>query len=116
MSVQNPHGSVSAGRGTIAKFAATLLFAWVSLAAQAQQTNAHQPSRGLKADKATSNPPAPPADAMPAGDPKTGVLKPPNIDPKMAKPVPDVDPAMDNAPPGKKAAPDTASPPKVQPK
>lgn len=60
---------------------------------------------------------SPPADeALPSGNPHTGVLKPPDVDPKMAKQVPDVDPAMDNPPPGKPPAPEAADPPKVQPK
>jgi hypothetical protein len=66
--------------------------------------------------KKTPDAPPPPADALPTGDPKTGVLIPPNVDPKMAKPVPDVDPAMDNPPPGKVPAPADPSAPKVQPK
>jgi hypothetical protein len=53
---------------------------------------------------------------LPAGDPQNGVLKPPNIDPKMAKAVPGVDPAMDDPPPGKRPAPDSPEPPKVQPR
>jgi len=60
--------------------------------------------------------PAPPADAQPSGDPKSGVVKPPDIDPKMAKPVPDVDPAMDNPTPGKTPAPQDPSAPRLQPK
>jgi hypothetical protein len=115
--VQNPQDAVQAGRsGITTGMAVALLLAGVSLAAQAQQTTADQPSRGPKADKATSNPAAPPADAMPIGDPKSGVLKPPNIDPKMSKAVPDVDPAIDNPPPGKAPAPDASIQPKMQPK
>jgi hypothetical protein len=60
--------------------------------------------------------PSPPAGAMPSGDAKNGVLKPPDVDPKMAKPVPDVDPAMDNPPPGKDPARGDSVLPKVQPK
>ncbi len=40
------------------------------------------------------------------GDAKTGVLKPPNIDPAMTKPVPDVDPGIEK-PPLPKLGPDT---------
>ncbi len=70
----------------------------------------------LSQQKKTPDAPPPPADAMPSGDPKTGVLTPPDVDPKMARPVPDVDPAMDNPPPGKVPAPADPSAPKVQPK
>jgi hypothetical protein len=58
----------------------------------------------------------PPADVLPSSSPKNGVVKPPDVDPKMAKPVPDVDPAMSNPPPGKPPTPSDPSAPKVQPK
>jgi hypothetical protein len=67
-------------------------------------------------DSAKPKPAAPPADAMPTGDPKTGVLKPPDVDPKMAKAVPDVDPAMNNPPPGTTKAPADAPPAEAKPR
>ena len=67
-------------------------------------------------DSAKPKPAAPPAEAMPTGDPKTGVLKPPDVDPKMAKAVPDVDPAMDNPPPGTTKAPADAPPAEAKPR
>jgi hypothetical protein len=67
-------------------------------------------------DSAKPKAAAPPAEAMPTGDPKTGVLKPPDIDPKMAKAVPDVDPAMDNPPPGTTKAPADAPPAEAKPR
>lgn len=91
---------------------AALLFVGLSAPAHAQQTPSDPPAH----DKKTANPPAPPADASPRGDPTTGVLKPPDVDPKMAKPVPDVDPAMINPPPGKPVAPDPSAPLKIQPR
>jgi hypothetical protein len=79
--------------------------------AQRSPTDQAQPHK-----KTVPDAPAPPADARASGDPHSGVLKPPDVDPKMAKPVPDVDPAMDNPPPGKApASPDPAAP-KVQPR
>jgi hypothetical protein len=98
------------------KLLAALLLAGLSIAAQAQQTPANPPAHDKKTDDSTAKPSAPPADAMPGGDPKSGVLKPPDVDPKMAKTVPDVDPAMDDPPPGKVPAPDNSDPPKVQPR
>lgn len=95
---------------------AALLLAGLSITAQAQQTPANPPTHDKKKDDSTANSSAPPADTMPHGDPKSGVLKPPDVDPKMAKTVPDVDPAMDNPPPGKVPAPDDSDPPKVQPR
>ena len=67
-------------------------------------------------DSTKPKPAAPPADAMPTGDPKTGVLKPPDVDPKMAKAVPDVDPAMNNPPPGTTKAPADAPPAEAKPR
>ncbi len=67
-------------------------------------------------DSTKPKPAAPPADAAPTGDPKTGVLKPPDVDPKMAKAVPDVDPAMDNPPPGTTKVPSDAPPAEAKPR
>lgn len=82
----------------------------VPAVAEPQQTPPSQQN------KTTPDAPPPPPDARPSGDPKNGVLTPPDIDPKMAKPVPDVDPAMDNPPPGKAPVPADPAMPKVQPK
>jgi hypothetical protein len=79
----------------------------------AQQTSTDQ---GNAHKRTTPDAPAPPADALPSGGPKSGVLRPPDVDPKMAKPVPDVDPAMSNASPGKTPGPTDPGAPKVQPK
>ena len=95
---------------------ATLLLAGLVTPAVAQQRPINPPPHDKKMDGSDPNPPAPPADAQPSGDPQSGVLKPPDVDPKMAKTVPDVDPAMDKPPPGKPHAPDAADPPKVQPR
>ena len=43
---------------------------------------------------AQTNPAAP----DPTGNPKTGVLKPPDVDPAMTKPVPDIDPGIEKTP------------------
>ena len=100
--------------GTV-KWAATLLFAGFAATAFAQQSpsdDTHKkPGSGASKDA-----PAPPADALPSGDPKTGVLTPPNIDPKMAKSVPDVDPGINNPSPGKAPPPADPANPKVQPR
>jgi hypothetical protein len=89
---------------------AALAFTGIPALAEPQQTPPSQQK------KATPDAPPPPADALPSYDPKTGVLTPPDVDPKMAKPVPDVDPAMDKPPLGKLPAPTDPSMPKVQPK
>ena len=57
-----------------------------------------------------------PPEARAAGDPKSGVLKPPDIDPNMSKHVPDVDPGMTQPPTAKTAPPAEETPGKVQPK
>src|SRR5271168_2119965 len=92
---------------------AALLICCLPLVGYAEQAPAdqNQPHK-----KTTPDAPPPPADALPSGDAKNGVLKPPDVDPKMAKPVPDVDPAMSNPPPGKPLMPNDPSAPKVQPK
>jgi hypothetical protein len=82
-------------------------------ATYAQQSS---PDQTKKVPQETQKAPPPPPDAKPEGDPKTGVLKPPDVDPKMAKKVPDVDPAMDQPPPDKQSPPPDQGPPKVQPK
>jgi hypothetical protein len=94
-----------------AAFFAALLALGLCHAAYAQQTSADQTQ---KPPPATDK--GPPPEAKPSGDPKTGVLKPPNVDPKMAKQVPDVDPGMTQPPPNKQSPPSDAPPPKVQPK
>jgi hypothetical protein len=90
-----------------------MLFCGLPSMGYAQQTSTDQ---AQPHKKTVPDAPAPPADARPSGDPHSGVLKPPDVDPKMAKPVPDVDPAMDNPPPGKTPSPTDPSVPKVQPK
>ena len=92
---------------------ATLLLCGLPATTYAQQTPTDQTQPHKKT---VPDAPAPPADARPSGDPHSGVLKPPDVDPKMAKSVPDVDPAMNNAPPGKTPAPTDPTAPKVQPK
>jgi hypothetical protein len=92
---------------------AILPFFGFSTAGYAQQTSTAQ---AQPHKKTVPDAPAPPADARPSGDPHSGVLKPPDVDPKMARPVPDVDPAMDNPPPGKTPTPPDAAAPKAQPK
>ena len=90
-----------------------LLFLGLPATTYAQQPSTDQAQSNKKT---VPDAPAPPADARPSGDAQSGVLKPPDVDPKMAKSVPDVDPAMDNPPPGKAlASPDPATP-KVQPR
>jgi len=81
-------------------------------ATYAQQSSTDQTK---KVPSETQKSPPPPPEAQPKGDPKAGVLKPPDVDPKMAKTVPDVDPAM-NQPPPDKQSPADQGPPKVQPK
>ena len=101
-------------RGTAASgLLAALLICGLPSIGYAQQTSTDQ-AQPYK--KTVPDAPSPPADALPSGDPKTGVLKPPDVDPKMAKPVPDVDPAMDNPPPGKAPTPTDPSAPKALPK
>jgi hypothetical protein len=92
---------------------AALLICCLPLSGYAQRisTDQAQPHK-----KTTPDAPPPPADALPSGDAKNGILKPPDVDPKMAKRVPDVDPAMSNPPPGKTPVPSAPSAPKVQPK
>lgn len=92
---------------------AALLFLGLPATAYAQTPS---PDQAQSHKKTVPDAPAPPADARPSGDPKSGVLKPPNVDPQMAKPVPDVDPAMNNPPPGKAPGPTDPTGPKVQPK
>jgi hypothetical protein len=82
-------------------------------ATYAQQSSMDQTK---KIPKETQKAPPPPPDAKPLGDPKTGVLKPPDVDPKMDKKVPDVDPGMTQPPPDKQSPPADQPPPKVQPK
>ncbi len=61
-----------------------------------------------------STTPAAPDD--PIGDSKTGVVKPPNVDPGMAKPVPNIDPGIET-PPAPKLGPDAkAEPSQTQPR
>jgi hypothetical protein len=92
---------------------AALLFCGLPSTGYAQQTSTDQ---AQPHKKTVPDAPAPPADALPSGDPHSGVLKPPDVDPKMAKSVPDVDPAMDKPPPGKTPGPTDPNAPKVQPK
>lgn len=103
----------------------TRMGAWIAVAlavsglsstCYAQAANSDVAKHDVAPEPAPPRSPAPADEALPSGNPQTGVLKPPDVDPKMAKPVPDVDPAMDNPPPGKPPAPETSEPPKVQPK
>jgi hypothetical protein len=82
-------------------------------ASYAQQSSADQ---AKKIPQETQKAPPPPPEAKPEGDPKTGELRPPDVDPKMAKKVPDVDPGMTQPPPDKQSPPADQGPPKVQPK
>jgi hypothetical protein len=91
----------------------SLLLCGLPVTTYAQQTSTDQ---GSAHKRTTPDAPAPPAGTLPSGDPHSGVLKPPDIDPKMAKSVPDVDPAMANPPPGKTTGPADPGAPKVQPK
>jgi hypothetical protein len=63
-------------------------------------------------------PPATPPDQgtapTPSAAPKSGVVEPPDVDPKMARPVPNVDPAIDKPPAGV-ARPGAPTPPKTPP-
>ncbi len=66
---------------------------------------------------AQSTNPAPPGQETapaPANVPKSGVVEPPDVDPKMARPVPNVDPAIDKPPAGV-ARPGAPTPPKTPP-
>jgi hypothetical protein len=73
------------------------------------------PARAQQTSPALPTPPhgeeTPPA---PAKMPKSGVVEPPNVDPKMARPVPNVDPAMDKPPAGM-AQPGGSTPAKTPP-
>ena len=91
----------------------TLLAFSLCHATYAQQAS---PDQSKKVPEQTQKAPPPPPDAKPSGDPKTGVLHPPDVDPKMAKQVPDVDPGMTQPPPDKQSPPADQPPPKVQPK
>src|SRR5580698_5222148 len=51
---------------------------------------AQQPTTDQAQPRRTTPDAPPPADALPSSSPKNGVVKPPDVDPKMAKPVPDV--------------------------
>jgi len=100
-------------RGIAAAAALTLLvICGPCHAAYAQQSSTDQT---LKTPDQTQKAPPPPPEAKPQGDPKTGLVTPPDVDPKMAKKVPDVDPGMTQPPPDK-ASPTPDTPPKVQPK
>ena len=97
--------------------AATTLLALMLACGFCHATYAQQSStdQTKKIPDETQKSPPPPPEAQPKRDPKTGVLKPPDVDPKMAKTVPDVDPAMNQPPPDKQSAP-ADGPPKVQPR
>lgn len=99
------------------RIAATTLLAFVLACGFCHATYAQQSStdQTKKVSPETQKSPPPPPEAQPTGDPKNGVVKPPDVDPKMAKKVPDIDPAM-NQPPPDKQTPADQGPPKVQPK
>ena len=100
-------------RGIAATAALVLLLACSFChATYAQQSSTDQTQ---KTPDGTEKAPPPPPEAQPKGDPKTGMVKPPDVDPKMAKKVPDVDPGM-TQPPADKQQPAADGPPKVQPK
>jgi hypothetical protein len=105
-------------RVTRAAALAVLLICGLPSAGYAQATSTDQ----AQAPQAqTPKKTAPDAGSLPAttplsGDAKTGVVKPPDVDPKMAKQVPDVDPGMTHPPPDKSSAPTDPSVPKAQPK
>ena len=93
-----------------ASLVAVVLSCGLCHASYAQQTSP---------DQTQTQPPKaspPPPEAKPTGDPKTGVVRPPDVDPKMAKKVPDVDPGMTQPPPDKQSPLPDQGPPKVQPK
>ena len=119
--MKTPSGRISSRKDRViaaASFFAILLTCGLCHATYAQQASPDQiPKPPPSTDKA--QPPV----AKPAGAPKSGVLKPPDVDPKMAKKVPDVDPGMTKPPPDKQsppadkqAPPSDQPPPKVQPK
>jgi hypothetical protein len=74
------------------------------------------PDQAQKPPDQPQKAPSPPPEAKPMGDPKTGVLKPPDVDPKMARQAPDVDRGITEPPPDKTSPPAQQTPPKVQPK
>ncbi len=101
--------------GSGLKWAAAMLFAGFSALAYAQPATNDAPREKTDHGRSTETP-APTAEALPSGDPKTGVLTPPNVDPKMAKTVPDVDPGMSNRSPGKTPEPSDPANPRIQPR
>jgi hypothetical protein len=108
----NPISPAACSRTLAAIAAATLFIAMTSPSVQAQQPA----PQNVPTPPDSAKPKAAPPEAKPIGDPKTGVLKPPDVDPKMAKTVPDVDPAMDNPPPGTTKAPADAPPAEAKPR
>jgi hypothetical protein len=113
--MKSPNRSISSRKDR--GIAAASLFALMLGFGLCHATYAQQasPDQSQKNPQQQPKAPPPPPEAQPKGDPKTGVLKPPDVDPKMAKQVPDVDPAMNQPPPDKQQPADQA-PPKVQPK
>ena len=115
MSIQcTPNRPLAYNRTLAAIAAAALLVTLTSPCVHAQQPAPQDVP--TPPDSAKPKPAAPRANAMPTGDPKTGVLNPPDVDPKMAKAVPDVDPAMNNPPPGTTKAPADAPPAEAKPR
>ena len=116
--MKTPSGGISSrkDRAVAAATVLSLLTLGLCHATYAQQTS---PDHTQNIPEQTQKAPPPPPDAKPTGDPKTGVLHPPDVDPKMAKQVPDVDPGMTQPPPAKpdkQPPPADQPPPKVQPK
>lgn len=72
------------------RWAAILVGAALSAAAPVA-TAAPDPAPPARGPDGQTNPAAPDL----TGNPDTGVLKPPNVDPGMAKPVPDIDPGIE---------------------
>jgi hypothetical protein len=105
---------ISSRKDRAIAIAAASLFAMLLTCGLCHATYAQQTSPDQIHPDQTRKAPPPPPEAKPTGDPKTGLLHPPDVDPKMAKPVPDVDPGMTQPSPGKQSPPVDA--PKVQPK
>ena len=76
--------------------------------ASAQQTNPVPPAEQVPEHDSPKA--AAPSNSVPA----SGVVRPRDVDPKMAQPVPNVDPAM-NKPPADSTRPPPETPPKTPP-
>jgi hypothetical protein len=98
-----------------AGLAATFVAGVSGLAVQSFAQDASPPP----AQDRSANQPQPQPSVPPAGPPQNGVVKPPDVDPKMAKAAPDVDPKMAHLPnptPKPPAKPGEEPPTEVQPR